>query len=185
MNTQKILKIVVPVLIVVGIAAIWLVKNANTDTTGETAPVGTESSATDEGNDQGDFSLAATEIELETLKVYGLPIIIDFGAGWCAPCREFEPILEAVHAETQGKAIIKYVDVDTYDEIAAKFPVQVIPTQVFIASDGTPYVPREDIDVEFILYEDEETGEHIFTLHQGGLTVDEMRAILIDMGMEQ
>jgi thioredoxin 1 len=95
------------------------------------------------------------------------------------------PVLQIMNAETQGKAIIKFVDVWKHAEAADGFPIQVIPTQIFIKADGTPYEPSEDIEVEFTMYTYKETGEHAFTVHQGGLTEDQMRAILADMGVAE
>jgi thioredoxin 1 len=53
------------------------------------------------------------------------------------------PVLKTMNAQMQGKAIIKFVDVWKNGDAARDFPVQVIPTQVFINDDGTPYVPSE------------------------------------------
>ena len=129
-----------------------------------------------------DFTLEAEAIDLEQLLTYQLPIIIDFGADSCIPCKEMAPVLKTMNTEMQGKAIVKFVDVWKYASAADGFPIQVIPTQVFINADGTPYVPGDDADVEFILYSNTDTGAHAFTVHQGGLTEPQMRAILADMG---
>lgn len=52
-----------------------------------------------------DFSLYVTEkIDLEKLKSYGLPIIIDFGADSCIPCKEMAPVLLELNAGLRGKA---------------------------------------------------------------------------------
>jgi thioredoxin 1 len=174
MLKKNALKIILPLCIVLIVAGIWIYKYMQNN-----VPV--QESLT--GNP--DFALEADVIDLKQLTSYGLPIIIDFGAGWCAPCREFAPILKAMNAEMQGLAIIKYVDVDESGETAADFPIQVIPTQVFITADGKPYVPSDNIAVEFSMYADRDTGEHAFTIHQGGLTEDEMRVILADMGVNQ
>nr|HPR40368.1 thioredoxin [Oscillospiraceae bacterium] len=84
-----------------------------------------------------------------------------------------------------GSAIIKFVDVDKSGNLAAEYPVRVIPTQVFFLADGTPYVPSEEIDVEFLAYSDKTTGERLFTVHEGALTEEELNAILADMGVTQ
>ncbi len=71
-----------------------------------------------------------------------------------------------------------------YPDAADNFPIQVIPTQVFINADGTPYTPSDDINVTFDMYGYQDTGEHAFTVHQGYLSEDDMRTILADMGAE-
>lgn len=93
------------------------------------------------------------------------------------------PVLKALNEQMQGKAIIKFVDVWKNGEAANGFPIQVIPTQVLINSDGTPYVPSKDIQINFTMYSTRDTNEHVFTVHQGGLNEDQMRLILNDMGV--
>lgn len=151
------------------IAGIWIFKNANSD-----APPIT---------DNKDFTLEATNIDLEVLTSYELPIIIDFGADSCIPCKEMVPVLKTLNVEMQGAAIIKFVDVWKNEDVANDFPIQVIPTQIFINADGTPYVPSDDIKIEFTMYSTKDTNEHVFTVHQGGLTEGQMRRILTDMGV--
>lgn len=169
MDKKRLVKIIVPVCIVLIIAGIWIFKNANSD-----APPIT---------DNKDFTLEATNIDLEVLTSYELPIIIDFGADSCVPCKEMAPVLKTLNVEMQGAAIIKFVDVWKNEDVANDFPIQVIPTQIFINADGTPYVPSDDIKIEFTMYSTKDTNEHVFTVHQGGLTEDQMRRILTDMGV--
>ncbi|KXL52845.1 thioredoxin C-1 [Anaerotignum neopropionicum] len=172
-DTKKLLgKILVPVLIAATLILIWIVKTHPTST-----PIDEQTGIVT------DFALEATSIDLDILKEYNLPIIIDFGADSCIPCKEMAPVLKTLNAEMQGKAIIKFVDVWKNGDAAKDFPIQVIPTQVFINDDGTPYVPRDDMEIKFDMYTYSDTGEHAFTVHQGGLTEAEMRAILIDMGV--
>lgn len=176
-NKKLIIRIIVPVLILVALTVIWVVKTHPTPTAIDNNLVTAEN--------EEDFVLETTSVDLETLTAYGLPIIIDFGSDSCIPCKEMAPVLQTMNAETQGKAIIKFVDVWKHAEAADGFPIQVIPTQIFIKADGTPYVPSDGIDVEFTMYTYKETGEHAFTVHQGGLTEDQMRAILADMGVTE
>lgn len=65
-------------------------------------------------------------------------------------------------------------------------PVQVIPTQVLFNADGTPFVPSDELakEIQFDMYSHKESGEYIFTVHQGGLTEEQMWAILKEMGVE-
>lgn len=174
MDKKKLLKIILPVFIVIVIAGIWIIKNNNSDTNDFVAT-----------NNNKDFVLETEAVDLDVLTVYDLPIIIDFGSDSCVPCKEMAPVLKTMNAEMQGRAIIKYVDVWEHTEAADGFPIQVIPTQVFINADGTPYVPGEDVELEFTMYSSKDTGEHAFTVHQGGLTEGQMRAILADMGVTE
>ena len=171
---KLLVKILVPVLIAVTLTIIWVVKTHPTPT-----PIDQQT-----GNIE-DFVLEATSIDLDALKEYNLPIIIDFGADSCIPCKEMAPVLKTLNAEMQGKAIIKFVDVWKNGEAAKDFPIQVIPTQVFINADGTPYVPSDNMEIKFDMYSHRDTGEHVFTVHQGGLTEDQMQAILADMGVAE
>ena len=172
MKNKKLLKWILPLCIVLAVAGIWIAKNM--------APA-----EETEQPDNPDFVLEAETLDLEQLKSYELPIIIDFGADWCSPCRQFAPILESIHGQAIGSAIIKYVDVDNSSDLAGQFPVQVIPTQVFFAADGSPYVPSDSIATEFISYTDKTTGEPLFTVHEGALTEDALNAILADMGVSK
>ncbi|PKM72923.1 MAG: thioredoxin [Firmicutes bacterium HGW-Firmicutes-16] len=184
MDKRKMLRIAAPVLIVLFIVGIWAFKNIGESKGEPVRPVESDSS-TLTAEEETDFALDAQSMDMDKLTSYGLPIIVDFGAGWCGPCKEFAPILDAMHEEMLGKAIIKYVDTDDYPEIAREFPVTFIPTQVFINSDGTPYVPSKDMGVEFKTYTDKVSGKTVFTVHEGGLTEDQLRAILVDMGVSQ
>lgn len=186
MSKQRILKIVIPLLIIAVIAGIWVVKNNSA-----TAPL-TPSAASDnkadvvQPNNDTDFVLEVSSVDLGTLTAYGLPLIIDFGSDSCIPCKEMAPVLQTMNAEMQGKAIVKFVDVWKNPDAAKDFPVQVIPTQVLIAADGTPYAPSKEVSaqIQFSQYSYKDTGELAFTVHQGGLTKEQMRIILKDMGVE-
>ena len=95
-------------------------------------------------------------------------------------------MLVTMNAEMQGKAFIKFVDVWEYYEAAANVPLQLIPSQVIFNPDGTPYEPSGNLIAQiggFKLYSDENSGEHIFTVHEGGLTEEQMRLILAEMGV--
>lgn len=129
--------------------------------------------------------LTLTAVNLNDLKEAELPIIIDFGADECAPCKAMAPVLVKLNEEMQGKALIHFVDVWKNPKAATNFPVQLIPTQIFINADGTPYVPSKDLDIEFKAYGNKETGERIYTTHEGSLMEEQIRAILVDMGVKE
>lgn len=132
-----------------------------------------------------DFALKTETLDLERLKSYGLPILIDFGADSCVPCKEMAPILEKLNKKYQGKVIVKFVDVRKNPELTENFPVQLIPTQFFFKSDGSPLPQEANPPFDVIGYIDEETQEHAFTVHQGGLTEEQLEAAFKEMGFKQ
>jgi thioredoxin 1 len=56
------------------------------------------------------------------------PVLVDLWAEWCGPCRMLTPIIEELHAEYDGKAIIGKLNVDENPEVSAKYGVRSIPT---------------------------------------------------------
>lgn len=180
MNSDKVknpppkivLKILVPALILCIVVGIWFIKNHKKDLNSI-------------GSNNPDFALHITEeIQLEKLKSYGLPIVIDFGADSCIPCKEMAPILKELNEELQGKAIIKFVDVWKYQSLAEGYPISVIPTQIFFDANGKPYTPKDSEAMKMILYAIKDTNEHVFTAHEGGMTKEQLLSALKEMGVE-
>lgn len=66
------------------------------------------------------------------------PVIIDFYADWCAPCRMIAPIMKELANDYDGKITVYKVNVDKEKELASLFNVTSIPLLVFIPKDGTP-----------------------------------------------
>lgn len=62
-----------------------------------------------------------------------LPVIVDFWAPWCGPCRMVAPVLDKLAKEYAGKLLVAKVNTDENQEWAGKYGIQSIPTMLFIA----------------------------------------------------
>ena len=68
--------------------------------------------------------------ETEVLKSE-LPVMVDFGATWCGPCRMIAPYMDQLSDEFVGKAVVAKVDVDECPGISAKYGIRNVPTVLF------------------------------------------------------
>ena len=78
------------------------------------------------------MAIKVTNENYEALVADSKPLVIDFWAEWCGPCRMIGPIIEELAAEYEGKVVIGKCDVDSADDIVAQYRVRNIPTVVFI-----------------------------------------------------
>lgn len=66
------------------------------------------------------------------------PAIVDFYAGWCAPCRMVAPIMDELADEYRDKVHVYKVDTEKEEELAAAFGIRSIPSILFIPMNGKP-----------------------------------------------
>lgn len=79
------------------------------------------------------MALEITDANFEELVINSdKPVMLDFWAVWCGPCRMIAPIVEEMHSEYEGKAVIGKVDVDNNQEVAMKYGIRNIPTVLFV-----------------------------------------------------
>ena len=75
------------------------------------------------------------------------------------------------------------MDVWKNKDLAKGYPLRVIPTQFFFDKDGKPFTPSDAQKSQMILFATQEPKEHLFTAHEGGMTRDQLLAVLGEMGV--
>lgn len=68
-----------------------------------------------------------------------LPVLVDFWAPWCAPCRMVAPILDGIAEEYSGRLVVAKVNIDDNPEWASHFSVRGIPTMLFFSEGRVVY----------------------------------------------
>ncbi|MBP6526824.1 MAG: thioredoxin [Prevotella sp.] len=78
------------------------------------------------------MEVTITNENFESYKNGELPLVVDFWATWCAPCRMIAPIIAELAEEYDGKVVVGKCDVEDADEIASEFGIRNIPTILFL-----------------------------------------------------
>ena len=96
-----------------------------------------------------EITLNKENFEEEVLKS-DLPVLVDFGAEWCGPCRMVEPIVDEIAKEYEGKIKVGKVNVDQNQELASQYSVMSIPAfKIFkdgkVVSEFVGALPKERI----------------------------------------
>ena len=77
------------------------------------------------------MEVTITQENFETLKSGQLPLVVDFWATWCGPCRMVGPIIAELAKEYDGKIVVGKCDVEENEELAMEFGIRNIPTILF------------------------------------------------------
>jgi len=77
-----------------------------------------------------------TDANYKELLESGMPVVIDFWAPWCGPCRSIAPIIEGVATDYEGKAIIGKYNVDEDTDLGVEYGIRNIPTLLFFDKQG-------------------------------------------------
>ena len=82
-----------------------------------------------------------TQENFESYKNGSLPLVIDFWATWCGPCRMIAPLVSQLAEEFDGKIVVSKCDVEEADEVAAELGIKLLPAAAAAAAAHTPPVP--------------------------------------------
>lgn len=77
------------------------------------------------------MAIEVTDENFEELLNSGNPMVLDFWAEWCGPCRMVSPIIDELASEYEGRVTIGKVDVDSNNDVVGRFGIRNIPTVLF------------------------------------------------------
>ena len=99
-----------------------------------------------------EVTITAANFEQEVVSS-DIPVVVDFWASWCGPCRMLAPIISAIADDQEGKIKVGKVNVDEEPELAIKFGVSAIPMIAkFVSGEkvaaAVGYMPKEELEKE-------------------------------------
>ena len=88
---------------------------------------------------------AAQRIDLQSLMSKRVPVLLEFGRGWCKPCKYMKPILKDAARAYEGRAVVASVDMDANLDLARRLSVRLMPTQIFLWPNGKVFFRNEGV----------------------------------------
>ncbi len=81
--------------------------------------------------------------EIAEYRAKGLPMLLDFGMGFCIPCKKMAPDLTALHTELAGRVLVRFNDLRKEEALAQEYRIRVMPTQVYLDGNGREVARHE------------------------------------------
>ncbi|MFH1118131.1 MAG: thioredoxin family protein [Pseudomonadota bacterium] len=91
------------------------------------------------------IAVASGPLNLQALLSQRVPVLLEFGRGWCKPCKYMKPILDDISRVYAGKAVVTAVEMDANADLVRSFGIRMMPTQIFLAPDGKEFFRHEGI----------------------------------------
>lgn len=110
--------------------------NNKTENTNDNASNGTNAPVESEMPVANTDDEGQTEWTKQTTIMSSKPMVIDFFATWCGPCKQLAPVLDEIEKNHKGEVIFKRVDIDKEPDLALEFKVEAVPTLMFVTPKG-------------------------------------------------
>ena len=155
-------QILAVIVIIAIVAGVYTLKNGGRDELQEAIDTSRE------GAQAGIIPLEISSFTPEMITENGKPMIIVLGESWCQPCMRMMDDLKDLH-RNQDDVDVRYIDLEENPAALEYFPVRVTPTILLFLAEGRPFEADEDFPLPLLLYSSRDTGEHVFTVHEGYL----------------